>query len=516
MDSNQFREVGKQMVDYIADYYDNIRQRPVMHNVSPGYLPPLLPDSAPEDPERWEDIFKDIEKVIMPGVTHWRSPRFHGYYAAGGSFPSMLGDMLCNAIGCIGFSWATSPACTELEMVTTDWLGKMLGLPEHFLHSHSGLGGGVIQSTASETVFLCVLAARNRMVARMKETDQDMNDHSVISRFVCYSSDQANSSVHRSGLLAEVRMRKLQSDDNFSLRGETLRKAIKEDKAKGLIPFFVCATLGTTGSCAFDCIKEIGPLCEKEGIWLHIDAAYAGSAFVCPEYRQHLEGVEYAETFSTNPHKWMLCNFDLSVMWIKNREYIVDAFKVDPIYLKHQNEGRVPDYRHWQIPLSRRFRALKLWFVLRCYGVKGIQQYIRTHVSLAEELEALLVKDGRFEMPVPATMALVCFRLKGTNKLSEMLHDHIMARGDIYIIPAYARAQGKDVYFMRVAMVSEHMTSADIEVTFRAIQRSADRVQERYADLPQTEKNGVKDDYMPLINNDACPADFKKQRNEKA
>ncbi|KAK7098977.1 aromatic-L-amino-acid decarboxylase-like isoform X2 [Littorina saxatilis] len=510
MDSKQFREVGKQMIDYIADYHDNIRQRSVKHNVSPGYLLPLLPDSAPEDPERWEDIFKDIEKVIMPGVMHWRSPRFHGYFAVGGSYPSILGDMLGDAIGCIGFSWASGPACTELEMVTTDWLGKMMGLPEHFLHSHSGLGGGVIQTTASETVLLCVLAARNRMVARMKETDPDMNHHSVISRFVCYSSDQANSSVHRSGLLADVRMRKLQSDDNFSLRGETLRKAIEEDKAKGLIPFFICATLGTTGCCAFDSIKEIGPLCEKEGIWLHIDAAYAGSAFVCPEYREHLEGVEYAETFSTNPHKWMLCNYDLSVMWIKNREYLVDAFNVDPFYLKHQNEGRVPDFRHWQIPLGRRFRALKLWFVLRCYGVKGIQQYIRTHVSLAEELEALLVKDGRFEMHVPATMALVCFRLKGTNKLSEMLHDHIMARGDIYIIPDYARAQGKGVYFIRVAMVSEYMTSDDIEVTFRAIQRSADCVQERYADLLQTEKNGVKDDYMPLINNDACPADFKK------
>ncbi|KAK7473657.1 hypothetical protein BaRGS_00035135 [Batillaria attramentaria] len=413
-----------------------------------------------------------------------------------------MGDMhVATAIGCIGFSWATSPACTELEMVTTDWLGKMLGLPEHFLHSHPGLGGGVIQTTASETVFLCVLAARTKLVSKMKSANPDIRDVDVISRLVGYSSDQSNSSVHRSGLLAEVRMRKLESDDQFCLRGETLRRAIEEDKAKGYIPFFVivCATLGTTGSCAFDNIKELGPICQKEDIWLHIDAAYAGSAFVCPEYRHHLEGVEYAETFSTNPHKWMLCNFDLSVMWIRNRELLVDAFNVDPIYLKHQNQGRVPDYRHWQIPLGRRFRALKLWFVLRSYGVKGIQKYIRRHVSLAEELEALLVKDGRFEMAVPTVMGL------GPNKLTEMLHDDIMAHGLIYIIPAYARAKGNDIYFLRVAMVSEDLTSEDINMTFSAITESADRVLKQMASA--NEKNGF--NYKPMINTDACPAVYR-------
>ncbi|XP_046342768.2 aromatic-L-amino-acid decarboxylase-like [Haliotis rufescens] len=491
MNAEEFRRHGREMVDYIADYYENIRDRDVMHRVRPGYLTSMMREEAPEAPETWEDIFKDVEDVVMPGVTHWHSPRFHGYFAAGSSYPSILGDMLGDAIGCIGFSWATSPSCTEIEMVTTDWLGKMLDLPEEFLHQHHGPGGGVIQSTASETVFLCLLAARTKQINRLREQNPNLQNMEVISKLVGYSSDQANSSVHRAGLLGEVKMRKLPSDENYSLRGETLKAAIQEDRAKGLLPFFVCASLGTTGTCAFDNLEEIGPICQEEGIWLHIDAAYAGSAFVCPEFRSYMKGVEYAETFSMNPHKWMLCNFDLSVMWIKDRALLVDAFNVDPIYLKHQDQGKVPDYRHWQIPLGRRFRSLKLWFVIRSYGVSGIRQYIRKHVSLAKEFESMVSQDDRFEIVAEVIMGLVCFRLKGPNRMTELLHDEIVTDGRIYIIPAIAR----DVYYLRLAVCAQATTSDDIRFTFNVFLECTERVLGKF-----NEKNGV--NYRPMIDID--------------
>lgn len=483
MNADEFRNYGRKMVDFIADYLENIREREVVHKVTPGYLKKLLPDEAPENPEDFAEVFKDIEKIIMPGVTHWHSPYFHGYFAAGNSYPSILGDMLSDAIGCIGFSWAASPACTELEVITTDWLGKMLALPEEFLHSGPGNGGGVIQSTASETVFLCLLAARNKIVDKIKKENPDIMEKDILPRLVGYCTDQGNSSVHRSALLGAVKMHKLESDENLSLRGDTLKEAIERDKKDGLIPFFLCASLGTTGTCAFDNLEEVGPICEAEHIWMHIDAAYAGSAFVCPEYRHFMKGIQYAETFSVNPHKWMLINFDLSVMWIKNSSYLVDAFNVDPIYLRHTNEGKVPDYRHWQIPLGRRFRSLKLWFMLRSYGVSGVQKYIRKHCQLAKEFEKLILDDGRFEITSKTVMGLVCFRLKEGNKLTELLLSEILEDGRIYMIPALCR----DVYFLRLAVVAERTTSEDIRFSFEVIKTCADKVLRSSRDFQQDE-----------------------------
>ncbi|XP_021356996.1 aromatic-L-amino-acid decarboxylase-like [Mizuhopecten yessoensis] len=477
MNSEQFCENGRKMVDYISTYLEKIRDRHVVHNVTPGYMRPLLPTEAPQDPEDFAEVFKDIDKIIMPGVTHWHSPRFHGYFAAGNSYPSILGDMLSDAIGCIGFSWATSPACTELEVITTDWLGKMLGLPEEFLHRSPGRGGGVIQSTASETVLLCLLAARTRTLDKYQQTHKHMDEMEVMAKLVGYTSDQSNSSVGRSGLLGAVRMRKLDTDDKFSLRGETLRKAIEEDKASGLIPFFLCASLGTTGTCAFDNLEELGPICKQEDMWLHIDAAYAGSAFVCPEFRHLMKGVEYADTFSINPHKWMLINFDLSVMWIKDSSLLVDAFNVDPVYLRHENAGKgAPDYRHWQIPLGRRFRSLKLWFMLRSYGVTGVQAYIRKHVSLAKEFEQMVLNDSRFEVVADVIMGLVCFRLKGNNTTTERLLEEILQDGRIYLIPAIVH----NIYTLRLAICAERTNSDDIAFSFSVIQSCSDRVLKRF------------------------------------
>uniref|UniRef100_UPI003AABDF9C aromatic-L-amino-acid decarboxylase isoform X5 n=1 Tax=Centroberyx gerrardi TaxID=166262 RepID=UPI003AABDF9C len=374
MDVAEFRRRGKEMVDYVADYMETIEQRQVYPDVEPGYLRHLIPTEAPLEPETYEDVIKDVERVIMPGITHWHSPYFYAYFPAATSFPAMLADMLCGAIGCIGFSWAASPACTELETVMLDWLGKMLQLPDDFLAGTHGHGGGVIQ---------------------------------------------------------------------------------------------LCATLGTTPSCAFDHITELGPICNAEKIWMHIDAAYAGSAFICPEFRPLLNGIEFADSFNLNPHKWLLVNFDCSTMWVKKRSDIIGAFKMDPLYLTHENQesGLVTDYRHWQIPLGRRFRSLKMWFVFRMYGLKGLQAHIRKQVGLAKEFESLVRADKRFEICAEVIMGLVCFRLKGSNELNEALLKKINHGRRIHLVPCQLSGR----FVLRFAVCARTTESHHIQEAWRHI-----------------------------------------------
>ncbi|KAL2083952.1 hypothetical protein ACEWY4_019470 [Coilia grayii] len=437
MDAAEFRRRGKEMVDYIADYMENIEQRQVYPDVEPGYLRALIPQEAPEGPEAYEAVLKDIERVIMPGVTHWHSPYFYAYFPTASSFPAMLADMLSGAIGCIGFSWAASPACTELETVMLDWLGKMLNLPEDFIAGTAGKGGGVIQGSASEATLVALLAARRRKVQQIQTEQPERPEADIVSKLVAYTSEQAHSSVERAGLIGGMRMRKVPTDEKFAVRGEALRRIIQEDRNAGLIPCYFCATLGTTPSCAFDHILELGPICNAENIWMHIDAAYAGSSFICPEFRPLLDGIEFADSFNFNPHKWLLVNFDCSTMWVKRRSDLVGAFKMDPVYLKHdhQESGLVTDYRHWQIPLGRRFRSLKMWFVFRMYGVKGLQDYIRQHVHLAKEFERMVRNDPRFEISADVVLGLVCFRLKGSNELNEALLKSINSARRIHLVP---------------------------------------------------------------------------------
>ncbi|KAK3585055.1 hypothetical protein CHS0354_009906 [Potamilus streckersoni] len=473
MDAEEFRRRGREMIDYVASYLENVRTRQPYPDVQPGYLRQLIPDCAPESPDSWDDLFKDIERVIMPGVTHWHNPHFHAYYLTASSFPAILADILSDGIGCLGFTWATSPACTELEVVTLDWLGKMLDLPPDFLSCSGGKGGGVIQGTASEATLVALLSARTKFLHKMKKDNNEIEDGVIMSNFVAYTSDQAHSSVERAGLIAAVKMRKLETDDKCALRGHTLQQAIDSDKANGLVPIFVCATLGTTPSCAFDNLLEIGPICEKEGIWLHIDAAYAGSAFICPEFRPLLNGVEYATSFNFNPHKWLQVNFDCSTMWVKDSTLISEAFRVDPLYLKHENQGQVmPDYRHWNIPFGRRFRSLKLWFVLRLFGLKGLQECIRKDVRLAHEFKNLVLSDERFALFCEVTLGLVCFRLKRSDEVNERLLKAINEDRRIHIVPS----QTKDTYFLRFAICASQTTSEDIQFAWKVISEMADFV----------------------------------------
>ncbi|XP_054285174.1 aromatic-L-amino-acid decarboxylase [Macrosteles quadrilineatus] len=469
MEAKQFTEFAKTMVDYINNYLENIRDRRVLPTVQPGYLRPLIPDEAPQNPEKWQDVMKDVERVIMPGVTHWHSPRFHAYFPTANSYPAIVADMLSDAIACIGFTWIASPACTELEVVMLDWLGKMLDLPAPFLACSGGKGGGVIQGTASEATLVALLGAKAKMIRRVKEQHPDWTDYEIVSKLVGYCSDQAHSSVERAGLLGGVRLRGIPADDRYQLRGDSLREAIQKDKKDGLIPFYAVATLGTTNCCAFDCLDEIGPVCEEEEVWLHVDAAYAGSAFICPEYRYLMKGVEFADSFNFNPHKWMLVTFDCSAMWLKDPSYVVDAFNVDPLYLKHDMQGSAPDYRHWQIPLGRRFRSLKLWFVMRLYGVENLQKHIRKQIGLAHEFEKYVLSDERFEIIHDVIMGLVCFRLKGSNELNENLLKRINGNGKIHLVPSKIR----DTYFLRMAVCSRYTESEDIKFSWDEVQSLA-------------------------------------------
>ncbi|XP_021961790.1 aromatic-L-amino-acid decarboxylase [Folsomia candida] len=475
MDSETFLKFGEAMLKYITEYTDNIRERRVLPTVSPGYLRPLIPSSPPDEGEPWQNIMADIERVIMPGVTHWNSPHFHAYYPTANSYPALVADMLSSAIGCVGFTWIASPSCTELEIVMMDWLGKMVHLPDKFLTVESrGVGGGMIQGTASEANLLTLLTARTRMVKYCKNNRKPGYDETtILGRLVAYASDQAHSSVERAGLLAGVKMNLIKTDDILEMRGDALKFAIRRDKAKGLIPFYVVATLGSTNTCAFDKLSEIGEVCAEEGVWLHVDAAYAGSAFICEEFRHLMNGVEFADSFNFNPHKWLLVNFDCSALWIANSKEIVDSFNVDPPCLRHASNGLIQDFRHREIPFGRRFRSLKLWFVMRIYGLKGLQEHIRGQTKLAHEFEKLVEKDARFELVAPVVMGLVCFRMKDkTNEENGKFLNAINGRGKIHLVSSHLHGK----YIIRFAVCSTATASKDVAFAWKEIADVADQL----------------------------------------
>ncbi|XP_070618876.1 histidine decarboxylase [Erythrolamprus reginae] len=482
MDHEEYRRRGKEMVDYICQYLTDIRERRVYPDVQPGYMRDQLPDGAPLEPESWDNIFRDVENIIMPGVVHWQSPQMHAYFPALNSWPSLLGDMLADAINCLGFTWASSPACTELEMNVMDWLAQMMGLPETFLHYHpGGKGGGILQSTVSESTLIALLAARKNKILEMKTSEPEADDSVLNSRLIAYASDQAHSSVEKAGLISLVKVRFLPVDENFSLRGETLIKAMQEDRSRGLVPIFVCATLGTTGVCAFDCLSELGPICAKEGLWLHIDAAYAGTAFLCPEYRFLLKGIEYADSFAFNPSKWMMVHFDCTAFWVKDKYKLQQTFSVNPVYLRHPNSGSATDFMHWQIPLSRRFRSLKLWFVIRSFGVKKLQEHVRHGAEMAKYFESLLRSNPLFEIPAKRHLGLVVFRLKGPNWMTEKLLKDLNKSGKLFVIPATIQEK----LIIRFTVTSQFTTRKDIQQDWAFIQQTAANVSNQSLLIPE-------------------------------
>jgi aromatic-L-amino-acid decarboxylase len=430
MDPEEFRKHGYAVVDWIADYYKRIEEFPVLSQVAPGEIRASLPREAPQQGERFEAMLRDVEKLILPGITHWQSPKFFAFFPSNASGPAILGDLLSSGFDVQGMLWATSPACTELETLVLDWLVPALGLPEKFLSTRSG--GGVIQDTASSASLCAILAARERA------TNFDSNRAGVPGKLVAYTSIQAHSSIEKGIQIAGVgreNLRLIDVDERFAMKPDALEQAIQKDRAAGLVPFFVCATVGTTSSNGLDPVPQIGRIARHHGLWLHVDAAMSGTAALCPEFRHIHDGLEYADSYCFNPHKWMFTNFDCDCFYVAERKPLVQTLSVLPEYLRNKatESGAVIDYRDWQIPLGRRFRSLKLWFVLRHYGIEGLQFHIREHVRLAQQFASWVREDNRFELAVEPPLNLVCFRLRNGDAANQRLLDALNRSGQLYL-----------------------------------------------------------------------------------
>ena len=429
MTTDEFRKEGYKVIDWIADYYENIESYPVLSKVKPGEIRNSLPKDPPLKGRNYSEIIDDMD-LMMPGMTHWQSPNFHAFFTCASSGPAILADLISTGLGTVGMLWETSPSCTEVETHVLDWLVDMLGLPQKFKSTSSG--GGVIQDTASSSTLISLIGAREHA------TNGDFNTDRDSKRLTAYVSSQSHSSIEKAIKVAGLgknAIRLIDVDDEFAMIPEKLSDQIKADIDKGLIPGFVCATVGTTNTTAIDPIKEIGKICKEYNIWLHVDAAMAGSAALCPEYRFIHDGLELANSYTFNPHKWMLTNFDCSVLYVQDREKIINAMSVVPEYLKTKDgeAGAVINYMDWSIPLGRKFRALKLWHVINYYGVEGMQKYIKENVEDTQTLRKWIEEDGNYEIVAPTPLNLVCFRHKNGNEFNLKLHEKINQSGKTYL-----------------------------------------------------------------------------------
>jgi aromatic-L-amino-acid decarboxylase len=410
METEQFRKHGHKMVDWIADFMDNIEKYPVHPNIQPGEIKSKLPKNAPTKGEKMEDIFNDFQNIILPGITHWQHPCWFAYFPANNSPPSVLGEFLTAALGAQCMIWKTSPAAEELEEVTMEWLRKMIGLPEGMV--------GVIQDSASTSTLVALI------VAREKVSNFNINNKGFTESLIVYCSEEAHSSVVKGAKIAGYgweNIRLIPVDENFAMDPAKLEEAILKDKAESKKIACVCATLGTTSSAGVDPLDKIGAICKKHHVWLHVDAAYAGTAAILPEKRWIMDGIEYSDSFVFNPHKWLLTNFDCSAFFVKDPATLKKTFEIHPEYLKTGMDAQVNNYRDWGIQLGRRFRALKLWFVLRSYGLEGLQNMIREHIRLAQMLKQWIKDDPRFELMAPVDFSLVCFRCNPKNVSDQQL-----------------------------------------------------------------------------------------------
>jgi len=430
MPTDDFRRWGHAIVDWIAEYQNRVPSMPVLAQVMPGDIRSRLPSAPPQKGESFQRVFEDFEKLILPGVTHWQSPNFFAFFPSNTSGPSILGELLSAGLGVQGMLWATSPACTELETHVLDWVAEMLSLPAAF--RSGGAGGGVIQDSASSAVLCAILAARERA------TQFQTNEAGCDGRLAAYTSTQAHSSVEKAVKIAGIGRRNLkliEVDANFEMRPQTLAEQIAQDRKSGLIPFFVSATLGTTSSNGFDPLEEIGEICREEKLWLHVDGAMCGTAGLCPEFRSLFKGLQFADSYCFNPHKWMFTNFDCDCFFVANRASLIKSLSILPEYLRNQatESGAVIDYRDWQVPLGRRFRALKLWFVIRHYGIEGLQFHIRRHVELAQQFATWVKNSSDFELMAPAPLNLVCFRHRSEDDFNQKLMTRLNQSGQIYL-----------------------------------------------------------------------------------
>ncbi|WFE47341.1 pyridoxal-dependent decarboxylase [Verrucosispora sp. WMMD1129] len=467
MTPEEFRRAGYAVVDWIADYWATLPQRPVTSQDPPGTVAAGLPAGPPAHGEPVEAVLADLDKLVAPGLTHWQHPGFFGYFPANTSGPSVLGDLVSAGLGVQGMLWATGPACTELETVLLDWLADLLDLPARF--RSTGSGGGVIQDSASSATLVATLVALHRAAGgRWRQAGVDR-------RYRVYASTEAHSSVEKAARIAGLGadgVRLIEVDPaTRAMSPVALRAAIEADRAAGVVPALVVATVGTTSTTAVDPLPAIGPICAEQGVFLHVDAAYAGAAAVCPELRFGHAGLEYADSYCFDPHKWLLTGFDCDAFWVADAGELVEALTVLPEYLRNAatESGAVIDYRDWQVPLGRRFRALKLWFVLRWYGVEGLREHIRRGVALAAGFADRVRADDRFELVADHPYALVCFRLRGADGPNERLLAAVNAAGKVYL--THTRVAGR--HTLRLAIGAPQTTQAHVDEAWELISRTA-------------------------------------------
>jgi aromatic-L-amino-acid/L-tryptophan decarboxylase len=466
MTPDEFRRHGHAVIDWIADYQSRVESFPVLSQVRPGDIRSSLPVNPPAQGEPFDALLKDVEKLILPGVTHWQSPNFFAYFPCNASGPGILGDLLSSGLGVQGMLWSTSPACTELETRVLDWLVPMLGLPEKFLSTRTG--GGVIQDTASSAALCALLAARERA------TNYTSNQKGCDGRIIAYASTQTHSSLQKAAMIAGIgssNLRLIEADENFAMVPDALARQIDADKSAGLVPCFVCATVGTTSSNAMDPIPEIAQIARRHNLWLHVDAAMSGTAALCPEFRHFQNGAELADSYDFNPHKWMFTNFDCSCFWVADRKALIQTLSILPEYLRNQatESGAVIDYRDWHIQLGRRFRSLKLWFVIRHYGVEGLQHHIRQHVQLAQQFAQWVREDNDFELAAPVPLNLVCFRHRSGDEANQTIMDRLNRSGDLFL--THTKLNGK--FTLRLCVGQSQMQERHVENAWKRIREEA-------------------------------------------
>ncbi|KAF7256341.1 hypothetical protein EG68_07062 [Paragonimus skrjabini miyazakii] len=498
MDSSKVTTTGIKILEFVSQYWRDLQEHrypvlPDFSKIAPGYLQRILPPMAPELPEELDCILQDIRKLILPGVTHWQHPNFHAYFPTACSYPAILGELISGGLGIMGFSWIACPASTELEVVTLNWLAKAIGLPKKFLFDNNNSdgdksGGGTIETTASISTLTIVLSVRDRAIQQITQQEakneqeklQTMGPGYLADRMVAYISDQAHSSVIRAIRLALIQSRVIRSvarDKQLLFCAQKLQDAIAEDRQNGLIPILCVATLGTTATCEFDDLDSIGKVCQTERIWLHVDAAYAAAALLCPEFRHLSKGIELSDSFCFNPHKLLMVNFDCSVLWVSDCSLLTETLSDNAIYLQNTFNG-MPDYKNWSLSLGRRFRSLKLWFVLRMVGLEELRRKVRDHASLGKLFEMLMLEDGRFDIVNEVRFGLVCFKLKQGDEVTRALHDELLRERNVYLVPGSTSGKMSQMdsdYFIR--FVCNHQAKrADVIRAVSVISETASRI----------------------------------------
>ena len=451
MNSNDFREYGRQLIDWIADYLDHPERYPVLSQVKPGEVKGQLPAQPPEAPEAFDDILQDFNEVIVPGITHWNHPAFMAYFGTTGSLPGILGELLTAGLNANGMLWRTSPSVTELEEVVLDWLRQMVGLPDSFK--------GVIMDTASISSMIAVATAREALNLRIRE--EGMAGRSDLPRLTMYTSEQSHSSIEKGGIvlgIGQQNVRKIEVDAEFRMKPDRLAAAIEQDRRSGCVPFFACATVGTTSTTSIDPVPEIADICARENVWLHVDGAYGGNAAVVPEMRQVLAGVERADSFVMNPHKWMFMPLDFSAFYTRHVDTLKRAFSILPEYLRTAEGSTVTNFMDYGVQLGRRFRALKFWFMVRAYGVDGISERIREHIRLAHVFESWVRATPGWEVVAPVPFSTVNFRAcpasvpeEQWNDFNERVLNAVNATGEVFL--SHTKLHGNFVMHLAIGNI---------------------------------------------------------------